>query len=214
MDFLPEDILEYSERFTEPESEVLKELSRETQAKVLRPRMLSGHLQGRFLAMFSKLVSPKLILEIGTYTGYSAICLAEGLAEGGHIHTIDYNDELESMSTRYFKKAGIADRVTLHTGNALEVIPGLNGNFDLIFIDADKQNYLKYFNLVVDRLSPGGYILADNVLWSGKVLDEQEREKDEETRAIHEFNQMTSSDERIEPLLLPLRDGLMILRKK
>lgn len=212
MDFLPISIEQYAQEHSSVEMEILAELSRETQAKVLRPRMLSGHIQGTFLQMISKLAQPKRILEIGTYTGYSAICLAQGLQKDGLIHTIDVNDELEPMIRRYIEKAGLTNKITLHIGNALNIIPAINETWDLVFIDADKENYLNYYNQVFEKVRSGGLIIADNVLWSGKVLDENEN--DSETAAIRAFNQYIHKDERIEHLLLPLRDGLMMIRKK
>jgi len=211
MDFLPEELSQYAERFTQEESELLAELNRDTYANVLIPRMLSGHMQGRILAFLSKLQSPKVILEVGTYTGYSALCMAEGLAEGGELHTIDINEELEDRIRSYFDRSGYGDSLKLHIGNALEIIPNLPTP-DMVFIDADKENYLNYYKLLIDRLKPGALIIADNVLWSGKVLDEKEREKDEETRSLHEFNSFVKDDKRVESLLLPVRDGLMVLR--
>ena len=212
MDFLEPQIEEYALAHTAPESDVLQALNRETWQKVLMPRMLSGHLQGRVLSMLSKMIQPKNILEIGTYTGYSALCMAEGLAKGGELHTIDMNEELESMIRRYVAKAGFTDQIHLHIGNALEIIPALNKMWDLVFIDADKENYATYFDLVVDKVRSGGMILADNVLWSGKVLSEP-KPKDEETRALKTFNKKVLDDPRVESLLLPVRDGLMVLRK-
>lgn len=212
MDFLPISIEQYAQEHSSAEMEILAELSRETQAKVLRPRMLSGHIQGTFLQIISKLAQPKRILEIGTYTGYSAICLAQGLPEGGIIHTIDVNDELEPMIRRYIEKAGLTNKITLHIGNALNIIPAMNETWDLVFIDADKENYLNYYNLVFEKVRSGGLIIADNVLWSGKVLDENEN--DSETAAIRAFNQHVHKDDRVEHMLLPLRDGLMMTRKK
>ena len=212
MDFLDPRIEEYALAHTAPESDVLQELNRETWQKVLIPRMLSGHLQGRVLSMLSKMMQPQNILEIGTYTGYSALCMAEGLADGGELHTIDINEELETMISRYIDKAGYTDRIHLHIGNALEIIPALNKTWDMVFIDADKENYATYFDLVVDRVRTGGIIIADNVLWSGKVLDEP-NPKDEETIALKAFNQKVLEDDRVESLLLPVRDGLMMLRK-
>jgi len=211
MDFLPEELSQYAERFTQAESELLAELNRDTYANVLIPRMLSGHMQGRILAFLSKMQSPKVILEVGTYTGYSALCMAEGLAEGGELHTIDINEELEDRIRSYFDRSGYGDALHLHLGNALDIIPGLPVP-DMVFIDADKENYLNYYKLLIDKLKPGALIIADNVLWSGKVLDEKEREKDEETRSLHEFNSFVKDDERVESLLLPVRDGLMVLR--
>jgi caffeoyl-CoA O-methyltransferase len=213
MNFLPPEIEAYAGRFTQPESELLGELSRRTQSQVLQPRMLSGHLQGRLLALLSKLVRPSRILEIGTYTGYSALCLAEGLAPGGKLHTIEVNEELEDLIREYVARAGLEDSIVLHLGEAARVIPGLEGPFDLVFIDADKENYSKYFDLVVGRLRPGGLIVADNLLWSGQVL-KPEDEMDAETRALAAYAQKVSSDPRVESVLLPVRDGLMVSRRK
>ncbi len=212
MEFLPENIDQYACNHTQIENVVLAELKRETWAKVLIPRMLSGHLQGRTLSMFSKMIQPKTILEIGTYTGYSAICLSEGLQENGILHTIDINEELKNMCERYFEKAGISKQVKLHTGNAIDIIPTLDMDFDLVFIDADKENYSKYFNLIIERIPIGGYIIADNVLWSGKVVEEVDT-KDIETQGLIAFNKKIHESERVENLLLPIRDGLMVCRK-
>jgi caffeoyl-CoA O-methyltransferase len=212
MDFLPENIDAYACSHTQEESPVLAELNRETWAKVLIPRMLSGHLQGRVLSMFSKMIQPKCILEIGTYTGYSAICLAEGLQDGGTLHTIDINEELKEMCERYFTKAGISEQTKLHTGNAIDIIPNIQAEFDIVFIDADKENYCNYFDLVIEHMSIGGYIIADNVLWSGKVVEAVD-EKDLETKGLMEFNKKVQESDRVENLLLPVRDGLMICRK-
>lgn len=212
MEFLPKEIEQYAETFTRGEGEVLAELNRETWAKVLTPRMLSGHLQGQTLRMFSLMMRPQRILEIGTYTGYSAICLAEGLSEGGRLFTIDINEELHSMVLRYVEKAGMADRITAIVGNAREVIPTLNGPFDLVFIDADKENYATYFDLVIDRMTAGGFIIADNVLWSGKVL-QPDSELDRETIALKDFARKLKDDPRVETVLLPIRDGLLVARK-
>lgn len=212
MDFLPPAIEQYVQDHSSEEMKVLQELSRETQVKVLRPRMLSGHIQGIFLQMISKLIRPERILEIGTYTGYSAICLAQGLNENGILHTIDVNDELETIIRKYIDKAGLANKISLHIGNALNIIPTLKETWDLVFIDADKENYLNYYNLVFNQVKPGGWIIADNVLWSGKVVDDNE--DDMETQAIRQFNKFIHADERVEHLLLPLRDGLMMIRKK
>ena len=213
MDFIDEKINIYSELHSSPESEILKNLNRETHANVLMPRMLSGHLQGRMLSMISCMIQPLSILEIGTYTGYSALCLAEGLKDNGLIHTIDINDELTPMVRKYVSLAGLDSKFRIYTGNALDIIPTLNGPFDLVFIDADKINYTNYFDLVFDKVNKGGYILADNVLWSGKILDAQDK-MDEDTKALSEFNNFVSQDKRVDPLLLPVRDGLMVLRKK
>jgi len=211
MDFLPEKLSEYAERFTQDESDLLAELNRDTYANVLIPRMLSGHMQGRILAFLSKLQRPKVIVEVGTYTGYSALCMAEGLPDGGELHTIDINEELEDRVRSYFERSGFGNALHLHMGNALDIIPELPTP-DMVFIDADKENYLNYYKLLIERLKSGALIIADNVLWSGKVLDENERMNDEETRALHEFNTFVKEDERVESLLLPVRDGLMVLR--
>lgn len=210
MNIINEAIQEYAERHTSPESPLLRKINRDTHAKVLMPRMLSGHLQGRLLAMFSRMIRPSKVLEIGTYTGYSALCLAEGLAEGGKIVTIDINEELEDTVRGYFNESGLADYIDYRIGNALEIIPALPDKFDLVFIDADKENYARYFDLVIDRVNLNGYILADNVLWSGKVLDEK---PDKDTRAIIDFNAKVSRDPRVENVLLPVRDGIMMMRK-
>ena len=212
MEFLSKKIEQYARNHTQKENIVLAELNRETWAKVLVPRMLSGHLQGRALSMFSKMIRPKYILEIGTYTGYSAICLSEGLQEGGKLHTIDINEELKSMSSNYFIKAGISNNVVQYVGNALEIIPNIKYEFDLIFIDADKENYINYFEIVIEKMPIGGFIIADNVLWSGKVVGEV-KDKDQETKAIKEFNSLVQTSERVENILMPIRDGLMICQK-
>ena len=212
MEFLPENIDQYACNHTQGESALLAELNRETWAKVLIPRMLSGHLQGRTLSMFSQMIQPKTILEIGTYTGYSAICLAEGLQENGSLHTIDINEELKSMCERYFEKAGINKQVKLYTGNAMNIIPTIDAEFDLVFIDADKENYSNYFDLIIERMPIGGYIIADNVLWSGKVVEEVDT-KDIETQGLIAFNKKIHESKRVENLLLPIRDGLMVCRK-
>jgi len=213
MDFLDPKIEDYVVAHTSEESEILKQLNRETHLKALRPRMLSGHLQGRLLSMFSNMLKPERILEIGTYTGYATICLAEGLSENGIIHTIEKNAELENFARKYFAKVGIQDKVIFHIGNALDIIPELDETFDLVFIDADKENYSKYFQLIIDKVKPGGLIIADNVLWGGKVI-ENVPDKDKETLGIVEFNELVNNDERVENLILPFRDGLMLMRKK
>jgi len=210
MDFLPDDIARYVEVHTSPESDLLKQISRDTHAQVLMPRMLSGHVQGRFLAMISQFIKPKYILEIGTYTGYSAICLAEGLAPNGKLITIDVNEELESRVRGYFQKADLEAKVDYRIGDATKIIPTLDVMFDLVFIDADKENYSLYYDLVFDKVKIGGAILADNVLWSGKVT---QTKMDKDTRALIEFNKKVNNDTRVEALLLPLRDGIMMLRK-
>ncbi len=213
MDFLPEKIDAYAGRHTSPESEVLAKLNRETYAKVLIPRMLSGHIQGRMLSTFSYMIRPERILEIGTYTGYSALCLAEGVAPGGFLHTIDINEELEDMVKRYIAEAGQQERIKMHIGNALEIVPTLSENWDLVFIDADKENYSAYYDLVIDHVRPGGFIIADNVLWSGKVTEPVDA-KDEETQALVNFNKKVQDDDRVENVLFPVRDGLMVCRVK
>lgn len=195
------------------EDEVLRELDRETHLKVLGARMISGHLQGKVLSMLSQMIQPRCILEIGTFTGYSAICLAKGLASDGKLITIELDDELENMAKKYFVKAGIQDQIEQHTGLALEIIPALNEQFDLVFIDADKKEYVDYYKLVFDKVKKGGYIIADNVLWNGKVLENIEKD-DYQTRGIVEFNTLIKNDSRVEKLILPIRDGMTIIRKK
>ncbi len=213
MNFIDEKIESYSLLHSKPESPLLKKINRETHAKVMMPRMLSGHLQGNVLSMLSKMIQPKNILEIGTYTGYSAICLAEGLQKGGALHTIDINEELEKMVKGFFKEAGMLDRIHFYNGNALNIIPTFDITFDIIFIDADKKNYAAYYDMVFDKVKSGGYIIADNVLWSGKILDAPEK-MDSDTKAIDLFNKKVNEDDRVENILLPVRDGLMIARKK
>lgn len=211
MHLIPEAIEQYCELYTSSVGGVLNDIAIETHKKVLMPQMLSGHLQGAFLSMISYMIRPDQILEIGTYTGYSAICLAQGLKEGGRLHTLEINDELEDMITANFDKAGIAEKVRLHIGNAVDIIPQIPGEFDLVFIDADKTNYLVYYEMIVERVRPGGFILADNVLWSGKVVEEK---KDKDTATLHSYNERIQSDERVENMLLPLRDGIMMARRK
>lgn len=213
MEFIPEDIQKYVEEHSGQESELLAQLNRETHQKVLMPRMLSGHLQGRVLSMISHMMKPSRILEIGTYTGYSAICLAEGLAEGGQLITLDKNEEIEEMVRDYFEKAGLKDKIDYRLGNAMDLIPELEGPFDLVFIDADKKNYLNYFNLVLEKVRIGGFIVADNVLWSGKVV-QTDKKIDTDTQAILDFNRSMEDDDRVENVLLPIRDGLMVVRRK
>lgn len=212
MEFYPQKLDDYIVNHTQAENEVLSELNRETYAKVLIPRMLSGHLQGQALRMFSHMIQPKRILEIGTYTGYSALCLADGLTEDGKLHTIDINEELAEMINRYISKSGLSDKIVTHIGNAVEIIPNLNETFDVVFIDADKENYPNYFDLTIDKVRKGGFIIADNVLWSGKVIEEVDP-KDEETQAILRYNDKVHNDPRVENVLLPIRDGLMVCRK-
>ncbi len=213
MDFLPERLEEYVNDHTSPENEVLSELNRQTHLKVLQPRMLSGHLQGRALSMMSKMVQPQRILEIGTYTGYAALCLAEGLRDNGELITIDVNYELEDMVRSYLDKAGYSDKINLKIGDALDIIPQLDRSFDMVFIDADKTNYSNYYDLLIDHLPQGAIIIADNVLWSGKVI-EKVKQNDDDTKALKAFNNKIQSDHRVENVLFPVRDGLMVIRKK
>ncbi|WP_276133330.1 O-methyltransferase [Polluticoccus soli] len=210
--FLPVAINDYAEAYTTPETAALASLNRETNVKVELPVMLSGHLQGGLLQMFSHMIKPRRVLEIGTYTGYSAICLAQGLTDDGILHTIDINEELEEMCFRYFCKVGLEQKIVQHIGKAAQIIPELEGQFDLVFIDADKQNYSLYYDLVFDRVPVGGYILADNVLYDGEVINPA-NEQSKNARAIHAFNEKVKNDKRIEHVLLPVRDGIMIVRK-
>jgi len=212
MDIIAEDIQKYAEKYSSVESDVLAALNRETNTGFLFPRMISGHLQGRFLSMISCLMQPRRILEIGTFTGYSAICLAEGLCKGGMLHTIELNDENETKIREYFTKAGIEKKIQLHFGNAMDIIPSLDETFDLIFLDADKENYINYYHLIMGKLRQGGLILADNTLWSGKVLETSQNDK--ETAGIREFNDIVTQDNRVENVLLTIRDGIMMIRKK
>lgn len=196
-----------------PEDKVLEDLYRQTNLYVVNPNMASGHMQGMMLEMISYMIQPTRILEIGTYTGYSAICLSRGLKSDGQLHTIEVNDELHDMSSRYFALAGVADKVTLHTGRAQDIVPSLNYTFDLVFIDGDKREYSEYYNLVFDKVRKGGFIVADNVLWGGKIEDEDAM-KDPQTKGVVTFNEMIRRDHRVEKIVLPLRDGIMIIRKK
>ena len=211
MDFIPQELAKYSEAHTTEESTLLKRINRETHAEVLRPRMLSGHLQGRLLSMISKMIQPKFILEIGTYTGYSAICMAEGLQPQGKLITIDVNEELKNRVQKYFEESGFDSQIDFRIGDARKIITTLNFEFDLVFIDADKENYSNYFDLVIDKVKPGGIILADNVLWSGKVVQPN---PDKDTKAILDFNDKVHNDSRVESILLPVRDGIMMMRKR
>ncbi|MEN8138983.1 MAG: O-methyltransferase [Bacteroidota bacterium] len=213
MHFLPDEIDDYAVMHSQDEPELLKKLNRETWQKALLPRMLSGAYQGRILSIISKLASPKVILEIGTFTGYSALCLAEGMKKDGKLFTIDKNEELEPISSKYFKLSDYSSQIQSKTGNAIDIIPTIEENFDLVFIDADKSNYINYFNMIIDKLNPGGIILSDNVLWSGKVVEET-AEKDIDTKILKEYNLLLKTDPRLETVLLPIRDGLTISRKK
>ena len=213
MHFLPESIDDYVVKHSQVEPQILQELTRETWQKVLNPRMLSGAFQGRVLSMISKLIQPKSILEIGTYTGYSALSLTEGMHPKGKIHTIDKNEELYSLQQKYFQKSEYSQQIKQYVGNALEIIPTIDEKFDLVFIDADKSNYINYFHLIIDKMNSGGIILSDNVLWSGKVV-EKLNPKDVDTKVLLEYNALLNSDERVETVLLPIRDGLTISRVK
>ena len=211
MDFISIKLIEYISENSSKEPEILAKLNEETYQKVLQPRMLSGHIQGRFLSMISKIKSPSCILEIGTYTGYGTLCLAEGLSNGGKIFTIDRNEELLKIQNKYFEMSGKRDKIIQLTGNAKDILENLDETYDIVFIDADKENYIEYFNLVSERLNNNGIIISDNVLWSGKVLNSPSK-NDEETNILIQFNKTLNEDERFETIILPLRDGLSISR--
>lgn len=213
MDFISKELNHYCNTHTSLEDKLLEELNHETHTSVLNPRMISGHLQGQFLAMISRMIQPKCIIEIGTYTGYSAICLAKGLPIDGVIHTIEINEELQDIAASYFQKARIENQVVQHVGNALSILEKMEVNIDLAFIDADKKNYPKYLDLIINKMNPGGWIIADNVLWSGKVIQKIDP-LDKETLALLEYNKKVMQDIRLENILLPIRDGLMICQKK
>lgn len=213
MHFIPQKIDDYAVKHTQEEPELLAKLTRETFQKILQPRMLSGHYQGRLLSMISKLTNPENILEIGTYTGYSALCLAEGLQKKGSLHTIDINEELVQIQKKYFDLSEYKEQIHQYLGNALEIIPTLDLKFDLVFIDADKPNYPAYFEMIVGKMKPGGIIITDNVLWSGKVV-EKVKEDDTSTIALLRYNKMVAEDKRLETVMLPIRDGLSISRIK
>lgn len=213
MSFINQKIEEYITDHSQAEPELLRELNKETWQKVINPRMLSGHYQGRVLSMISKLLHPMTILEIGTYTGYSALCLAEGLQKNGNLITVDLNEELQEFSRKYFKKSPYKHQITQLSGNALDIIPTLKGTFDLVFIDADKKNYVNYFNLIIDKMKPGGIILSDNVLWSGKVIEEIKK-NDKDTSTLKAYNKLLHTNKRVETVILPIRDGLTISRVK
>jgi len=212
MHFIPEKLDDYVVAHSENEPQLLQELTRETFQKILQPRMSSGPYQGRVLSMISKLIQPTSILEIGTFTGYSTLCLAEGLKPNGSLDTIDINEELLDFQRKYFEASNYGSQIFQHLGNALDIIPTLNKTFDLVFIDADKDNYINYFHLIVDKLNPGGIILSDNVLWSGKVIETLDP-KDKMTKAVLDYNTLLKEDNRVETVLLPIRDGLTISRK-
>lgn len=211
MNFLSPILESYIANSSEDEPELLQELTRETHLKVVQPRMITGHFQGRVLSMLSKIINPKYILEIGTYTGYSALCLAEGLQKDGELHTIEVNEELYQMQRKYFNKSGFGPQIKQHTGDALEIVPSLNQIFDLIFIDAQKVNYDAYFEAVIKKTKPGSIILSDNVLWSGKVVEPLQK-SDKATAALLEYNKKLKEDPRVETVLLPIRDGLTLSR--
>lgn len=213
MDFINDIITQYAENHSQEEPKLLRELNRETHQKILQPRMMSGHLQGRFLSFLSHLIQPDNILEIGTYTGYATLCLAEGLIESGTIHTIEINEELFDFTKKYFDKSTYKNNILSHHGDAKKIIPTLNFEFDLVFIDADKSNYSHYFDLILPKLSPGGLIIADNVLWGGKVLQKSLHKRDIETMELKKFNEKVKAEKKVKTLLLPIRDGLMICRK-
>jgi len=213
MEFITKELSDYCENNTSPESDVLAQLNRETHLKVVSPRMLSGHLQGRFLSFIAKLQQPKLIVEIGTYTGYSALCLAEGLSVEGKLISIDVNEETSSFAKSFIAKTEYANQIELVIVDAKEYVTKIKEPIDLVFIDADKKNYLTYYHAIIDKIKSGGLIIADNVLWSGKITM-PEKDMDRETLALHQFNQFVQQDARVENMLLPIRDGLMIVRKK
>lgn len=213
MHFIPDALDDYAVNHSEDEPQLLKALTRETNQKILQPRMLSGHYQGRLLSVLSKLIQPKTILELGTYTGYSALCLAEGLQKDGVLHTVDINEELVKFQRKYFDKSKYGSQIIQHLGPALQIIPTLDLSFDLVFIDADKPNYVAYYNLIIDKLNPGGVILSDNVLWSGKVIQEVDPD-DESTKIMLEYNTLLKEDSRLQTVMLPIRDGLTVSIKK
>lgn len=210
MNEIKNELTEYAERFTSDESPVLRELREHCYAHYEDSSMLSGFVQGRVLAMFARMIKPRVVLEIGTYLGYSALCFAEGLADGGKVITLDVNEGTNKVARSFVERTEYKDQIEFHLGNAVDIIPTLPETFDLVFIDADKPNYSNYYHLVCDKVSPGGFIVADNVLWSGKVLEE---EKDENAQALHDFNLMVQADERVSNVLLPIRDGLMVVSK-
>ena len=211
MHFLSEELENYAAQHTEDEPLLLQELNKRTHLNVLQPRMISGHFQGRFLSLLSKMVQPRTILEIGTYTGYATLCLAEGLHPEGVLHTIDIKEELTDLQREFFDRSGYGSQIVQHLGKAADIIPALNTTFDLVFIDADKQNYAHYFDLVIEKMNRGGIILSDNVLWSGKVVEEV-KHNDKHTQALMAYNQKIKDDPRVETVLLPIRDGITLSR--
>lgn len=212
INFIDDNILNYSISKSEKESKLLNDLYRETYLKVLNPKMISGHYQGRILSLISKIISPKKILEIGTYTGYSAICLCEGIDKNGVLHTIDNNKELVEIQNKYFKKANLKDKIVQHSGDAKNIIPSIDEEFDIVFIDADKESYPEYYDLIINKVRSGGIIIADNILWSGKILEKVKKD-DQATKSIIEFNNKIIKDDRVKNIILPIRDGLNIVRK-
>ena len=210
-EFINKEILNYVELNSQQEPTLLKELNKETNLKILNPRMLCSSYQGRVLSIISKIIKPKNVLEIGTYTGYSALCIAEGLDKNGIIHTIDLNEELKEIQNKYFKKSGFGNQIHQHIGNAIKIIPKINEYFDFVYLDADKENYNEYFDLIIDKIVPGGVLISDNVLWSGKVL--HTKNQDLITEKLIEFNQLVKKDKRLDTIILPIRDGLSICRK-
>ena len=213
MHFLSEELENYAAQHTEDEPLLLQELNKRTHLNVLQPRMISGHFQGRFLSLLSKMVQPRTILEIGTYTGYATLCLAEGLHPEGVLHTIDIKEELTDLQREFFDRSGYGNQIVQHLGKAADIIPALDTTFDLVFIDADKQNYAHYFDLVIEKMNRGGLILSDNVLWSGKVVEEV-KHNDKHTQALMAYNQKIKNDPRVETVLLPIRDGITLSRVK
>lgn len=213
MEFIPEAIDNYVKGHSDAESDLLKKINRETYQRVMMPRMLSGHVQGRVLSMLSHMIKPRVIVEVGTYTGYSALCMAEGLGENGKLITLDINEELEDQVRSYFEESPYTKQIDYRIGNAMLLIPEIDEQIDLVFIDADKKNYFNYYKLVFDKVRPGGFIIADNVLWSGKVV-QVEKKIDKDTQAILDFNRWVQEDDRVENVLFPVRDGLMVVRKK
>jgi caffeoyl-CoA O-methyltransferase len=213
MHFISQELEDYIEQHSEKEPDLLAALNKETYQKILLPRMLSGHFQGRVLSMLSKLIRPVNILEIGTFTGYAALCLCEGMQENGQLHTIDIKEELETIQRKYFDKSPWGNQIFQHLGEAIAIIPTLELKFDLVFIDADKENYLNYFELILPKMNKGGIILSDNVLWSGKVLEPLQK-NDLSTKVLLEYNELLKNDSRVETVLLPIRDGLTVSRVK
>ena len=211
MHFLSEELENYAAQHTEDEPLLLQELNKRTHLNVLQPRMISGHFQGRFLSLLSKMVQPRTILEIGTYTGYATLCLAEGVHPEGVLHTIDIKEELTDLQREFFDRSGYGSQIVQHLGKAADIIPALDTTFDLVFIDADKQNYAHYFDLVIEKMNRGGIILSDNVLWSGKVVEEV-KHNDKHTQALMAYNQKIKDDPRVETVLLPIRDGITLSR--